>query len=146
MRCTLRLRPDEDPRPYAVLDRAEGDPAAALVPVPAGVVLLGAEHGRDVVRLGALLAVHEAQAGLPDGGLRIVPVLGTTRAVLWAASFAEAGPRLAALGLDPRALAEQGLAEAERALARTMAALSAAAAGVPLVEVVRDAAGTLRGV
>ncbi len=143
MRCTLSLWPGEDPRPYAVLDRAGCDPAAVLVPLPAGVVLLGAKHGRDVVRLGALLAVHEAEAGLPDGALRIVPVLASARAVLQAASFADAGPRLAGLALDAGALA--GLGEAERIQARAMAALAAAAAGVPLVDLVRDAAGALRG-
>ncbi|AWN38205.1 hypothetical protein [Methylobacterium radiodurans] len=144
MRCTLSLRPDDDPRSYAVLDRTPRDLGEALDPTPAGVLLTGAEHGRDVVRLGALLAVHEAETGLTHGTLRIVPVLTTARGVLQAASFAEAGPRLAALGLDAAAL-DQVLGPAERAGARTMLALAAAAAGVPLVALVSDAAGALRG-
>ncbi|GJD80559.1 hypothetical protein NBEOAGPD_3800 [Methylobacterium gregans] len=143
MRCTLTLRTGEDPHPYAVLDRAARDLAAALVPVPAGILLLGAEHGRDVARLGAMLAVHEAETGLADGTLRIVPVLGTARAVLAAASFADAGPRLAALALDATALAELGLGEAERVQARAMAGLVAAAAGVPMIALARDAVGRL---
>lgn len=146
MRCLLTLRPGEDPRPYAVLDRAARDLAAALAPpVPEGALLLDAGHGHDVVRLGALLAAHEAEAGLPEGTLRIVPVLGTARAVLRAASFADAGPRLGALALDPAALAAGGLAEAERAGARTLVALAAAAAEVPVVEIARHADG-FRGV
>jgi citrate lyase beta subunit len=92
-----------------------------------------------------LLAVHEAEAGLPDGGLRIVPVLGTARAVLQAASFADAGTRVAALALDVDALADQVAGEPERRQACALVALAAAAAGVPLIALARDAAGTLKG-
>ncbi len=144
MRCTLTLRPGEEPRPFAVLDRVARDLAAALVPVPAGVLLFGTEHGCEVARLGAMLAVHEAEAGLADGSVRIVPVLGSARAVLRAASFADAGPRLAALALDATALADQGLGEAERVQARAMAALAAAAADVPLIVLARGPAGSVR--
>ncbi|RWG92893.1 MAG: CoA ester lyase, partial [Mesorhizobium sp.] len=48
------------------------DDLAALVPVkPDGIMLPKSNSGQDVQQLAAKLRVHEAESGLPDGGIKI---------------------------------------------------------------------------
>lgn len=107
---------------------------APLPPVaPDAVLLRDARSGRDVVALGARLAVHEAERGWPDGGLPIVAEIGHPLGLLEVRTFVGASPRLAGLGLDAAALAAALRAEPEGeplAQARALVRLAAGAAGV----------------
>ncbi len=60
-------------------------------------ILLDAAHGRDLAHLGARLAVHEAEQGLPDGAIASIALLARPEAFLHAASFVAASPRLRAI-------------------------------------------------
>src|SRR5882724_10992813 len=52
------------------------DDLAALVPAkPDGIMLPKSNSGQDVQQLSAKLRVHEAENGLPDGGIRILPII-----------------------------------------------------------------------
>lgn len=121
------------------------DDLAAVMPgAPDGIVLAGAVGGADVQRLGAMLAVWEAELGLEDGATAILAVVGCARGVLAAGTLAGASPRLIGVAWDGDALAASLGAEAARdeagALiepcrhARLTALLAAAAAGVPAVD------------
>ncbi|TGR36213.1 aldolase/citrate lyase family protein, partial [Mesorhizobium sp. M8A.F.Ca.ET.198.01.1.1] len=68
------------------------DDLAALVPAkPDGIMLPKSNSGQDVQQLVAKLRVHEAESGLPDGGIKILPIITETAAgVLAAASYAGA--------------------------------------------------------
>ncbi|RUW70435.1 aldolase/citrate lyase family protein, partial [Mesorhizobium sp. M2A.F.Ca.ET.067.02.1.1] len=72
---------------------------AALVPAkPDGIMLPKSNSGQDVQQLAAKLRVHEAESGLPDGAIRILPIITETASgVLAAASYAGASTRLAGL-------------------------------------------------
>jgi citrate lyase subunit beta / citryl-CoA lyase len=71
---------------------------AVTAPALWGVMLPKAEGGADVARLDALLRVVEAEAGLPDGGIRILAIATeTARGVLACATYHQSGPRLAGL-------------------------------------------------
>ncbi|MGU3539761.1 aldolase/citrate lyase family protein [Methylobacterium sp. A54F] len=117
---------------------------AALAHGCDGILLGGVEDPRVLARIGARLAVHEAQAGLPDGCLRLLVSVETPRGVLALPALAAASPRLAGLGWDAQALAARlGLAGAEAldgidpaplAAARGALVLAAAAAGVPALD------------
>lgn len=116
--------------------------AALMVAAPDAIVL-AVTHGRDVTHLGAMLAVHEAEAGLPDGATGIVAVLDGAGAILNAPSLVGASARLRAIGWEaeplaaalgaPRAADETGWI-APLAQARASVRLAAAAAGVEAVE------------
>ncbi|MDG4904502.1 MULTISPECIES: CoA ester lyase [unclassified Mesorhizobium] len=75
------------------------DDLAALVPVkPDGIMLPKSNSGQDVQQLAAKLRVHEAESGLPDGGIKILPIITETASgLLAAASYAGASSRLAGL-------------------------------------------------
>lgn len=75
------------------------DDLAALVPVkPDGIMLPKSNSGQDVQQLSAKLRVREAENGLPDGTIKIVPIITETPAgVLAAATYAGASARLAGL-------------------------------------------------
>jgi citrate lyase subunit beta/citryl-CoA lyase len=75
------------------------DDLAALVPAkPDGIMLPKSNSGADVQHLSAKLRLHEAENGLPDGGIRILPIITETAAgVLAASSYAGASSRLAGL-------------------------------------------------
>ncbi|TIN30851.1 MAG: CoA ester lyase, partial [Mesorhizobium sp.] len=54
---------------------------AALVPVkPDGIMLPKSNSGQDVQQLSAKLRVHEAESGLPDGAIKILPIITETAA------------------------------------------------------------------
>ncbi|QDC03086.1 CoA ester lyase [Mesorhizobium sp. 8] len=130
---------------------------AALVPVRLdGVMLPKSGGGQDVQQLSAKLRVHEAEAGLPDGGIKILPIVTETAgAVLAAASYAGASARLAGLTWGAEDLSAAIGAQAARdgsgrytdvfRLARALTLLAASSADVTAVDTVypdfRDAAG-----
>ena len=133
------------------------DDLAALMPVrPDGVMLPKAGGGQDVQRLSAKLRVHEAEAGLPDGATRLLPIITETAAAVFAAStYAGAGERLCGLTWGAEDLsaalgARTARDEAGRytdvfRLARAVTLLAASAADVAAVDTVfpnfRDPAG-----
>ena len=75
------------------------DDLAALVPVkPDGIMLPKSNSGQDVQQLSAKLRVREAENGLADGAIKILPIITETPAgVLAAATYAGASARLAGL-------------------------------------------------
>lgn len=75
------------------------DDLAALVPArPDGIMLPKSNSGADVQRLAVKLRVYEAENGLADGGISIVPIITETATGLFAAgSYGDVGPRLAGI-------------------------------------------------
>ena len=75
------------------------DDLAALVSArPDGIMLPKSNSGQDVQHLSAKLRVHEAENGLADGAIKILPIITETPAgVLAAATYAGASARLAGL-------------------------------------------------
>lgn len=72
------------------------DLAAVVKAAPHGIMLPKSAGGSDVERLSAKLRVHEAEAGLHDGAIRILPIITETAAGLFAAgSYTAALSRLA---------------------------------------------------
>ncbi|KUM24912.1 citrate lyase [Mesorhizobium loti] len=124
------------------------DDLAALVPVrPDGVMLPKSNSGQDVQQLAAKLRVHEAENGLPDGGIRILPIITeTATGVLAASSYAGASARLVGLtwGAEDLSAAigarsardEKGYYTDVFRLARAMTILAAGAAEVAAIDTV----------
>jgi citrate lyase subunit beta/citryl-CoA lyase len=124
------------------------DDLAALVPVrPDAIMLPKSNGGHDVQQLAVKLRVHEAQKGLPDGRIGILPIITETAAgVLAAASYAGASKRLAgltwgaedlsaALGARTARNDDGGYTDVFR-LVRSMTILAAAAADVAAIDTV----------
>ena len=114
---------------------------------PDGIMLPKSNSGQDVQQLSAKLRVHEAENGLPDGGIKILPIITETAAgVLAAATYAEASARLAGLTWGAEDLSAAIGARAARdengrytdvfRLARTMTILAAGAAEVAAIDTV----------
>ncbi|MER8675556.1 MULTISPECIES: CoA ester lyase [unclassified Mesorhizobium] len=124
------------------------DDLAALVPAkPDGIMLPKSNSGQDVQQLSAKLRVHEAENGLPDGGIKILPIITETAAgVLAAATYAGASARLAGLTWGAEDLSAAIGARAARddngrytdvfRHARTMTILAAGAAEVAAIDTV----------
>ena len=124
------------------------DDLAALVSAkPDGIMLPKSNSGLDVQQLSAKLRVHEAENGLPDGGIKILPIITETAAgVLAAATSAGASARLAGLtwGAEDLSAAigartardENGRYTDVFRLARTMTILAAGAAEVAAIDTV----------
>jgi citrate lyase subunit beta/citryl-CoA lyase len=124
------------------------DDLAALVPArPDGIMLPKSNSGQDVQQLAAKLRVHEAENGLPDGAIGILPIITETAGgVLAAASYAGASARLAGLTWGAEDLSAAIGARASRdeggrytdvfRLARSMTILAASAAEVPAIDTV----------
>jgi citrate lyase subunit beta/citryl-CoA lyase len=124
------------------------DDLAALVPAkPDGIMLPKSNSGQDVQQLAAKLRVHEAESGLPDGAIRILPIITETAAgVLAAASYAGASARLAGLTWGAEDLSAAIGARSARdengrytdvfRLARAMTILAAGAAEVAAIDTV----------
>ncbi|RUY07788.1 CoA ester lyase [Mesorhizobium sp. M2A.F.Ca.ET.040.01.1.1] len=124
------------------------DDLAALVPAkPDGIMLPKSNSGQDVQQLAAKLRVHEAENGLPDGAIRILPIITETASgVLAAASYAEASARLAGLTWGAEDLSAAIGARAARdedgrytdvfRLARSMTILAAGAAEIAAIDTV----------
>ena len=124
------------------------DDLAALVPAkPDGIMLPKSNSGQDVQHLSAKLRVHEAENGLSDGAIKILPIITETAAgVLAGASYAKASARLAGLtwGAEDLSAAigarsardERGRYTDVFRLARTMTILAAGAAEVAAIDTV----------
>ncbi|BCG94280.1 HpcH/HpaI aldolase/citrate lyase family protein [Mesorhizobium sp. 131-2-1] len=124
------------------------DDLTALVPAaPDGIMLPKSNSGQDVQQLSAKLRVHEAENGLPDGAIRILPIITETPAgVLTAATYAGASTRLAGLTWGAEDLSAAIGARAARdergrytdvfRLARAMTILAAGAAEVAAIDTV----------
>ncbi|MGC4027121.1 MAG: CoA ester lyase [Mesorhizobium sp.] len=133
------------------------DDLAALVKAkPDGVMLPKSNSGQDVQRLAAMLRVHEAEAELEDGAIRILPLITETPAgVFTGGTYANCSPRLAGLTWGAEDLSAALGARTARdvtgrytdafRLARAVTLLAAAAADAPAVDTVfpnfRDMAG-----
>lgn len=121
---------------------------AALVPVrPDGIMLPKSNGGGDVQQLSAKLRVHEAESGLPDGVIKILPIITETAAgVLSAASYSGANSRLSGVTWGAEDLSAAIGARTPRddngrytdvfRLARTMTILAASAADVAAIDTV----------
>jgi citrate lyase subunit beta/citryl-CoA lyase len=72
---------------------------SALIPSrPAGIMLPKAVGSADIERLSEKLRVHEAEAGLPDGSVRVIALITeTARGLLAAPTLRHPLPRLAGL-------------------------------------------------
>src|SRR6185437_14552968 len=86
----LRARDKKGPAVYVrVNDLSNGltdDDLVALVPAcPAGIMLPKSNSGADVHRLSVKLRVLEAENGLLDGGIAILPIVTETAAGMLAA-------------------------------------------------------------
>ncbi|ESZ64339.1 CoA ester lyase [Mesorhizobium sp. L103C131B0] len=124
------------------------DDLAALVPVkPDGIMLPKSNSGQDVQQLSVKLRVHEAENGLPDGAIKILPIITETAAsLLAAATYAGASARLAGLTWGAEDLSAAIGARAARddngrytdvfRHARTMTILAAGAAEVAAIDTV----------
>ncbi|MER9581558.1 CoA ester lyase [Mesorhizobium sp. M0276] len=124
------------------------DDLAALVPArPDGIMLPKSNSGQDVQHLSAKLRVHEAENGLADGAIKILPIITETPAgVLAAATYAGTSARLAGLTWGAEDLSAAIGARAVRdehgrytdvfRHARIMTILAAAAAEVAAIDTV----------
>ncbi|RVB63508.1 CoA ester lyase, partial [Mesorhizobium sp. M7A.F.Ca.CA.004.06.1.1] len=124
------------------------DDLAALVPArPDGIMLPKSNSGQDVQHLSAKLRVREAENGLADGAIKILPIITETPAgVLAAATYAGTSARLAGLtwGAEDLSAAigarsvrdEHGRYTDVFRHARTMTILAAGAAEVAAIDTV----------
>lgn len=124
------------------------DDLAALVPArPSGIMLPKSNGGADVQRLSVKLRLHEAENGLPDGAIAILPIITETAVgVLAGASYANASPRLAGLtwGAEDLSAAigaratrdERGVYTDVFRLARAMTILAASSAETAAIDTV----------
>ncbi|MEJ6783026.1 HpcH/HpaI aldolase/citrate lyase family protein [Aminobacter sp. Piv2-1] len=124
------------------------DDLRAIIPVsPHGIMLPKSNSGADVQHLSTKLRVHEAENGLPDGAIRIIPIITETAAgVLSTGTYAGASARLAGLTWGAEDLSAAIGARAARddagrytdvfRLARTMTMLGAAAADTAAIDTV----------
>ncbi|AEH88492.1 HpcH/HpaI aldolase/citrate lyase family protein [Mesorhizobium opportunistum] len=124
------------------------DDLAALVPAkPDGIMLPKSNSGQDVQQLSTKLRVREAENGLADGAIKILPIITETPAgVLAAATYAGASARLVGLTWGAEDLSAAIGARSARdesgrytdlfRLARTMTILAASAAEVAAVDTV----------
>ena len=137
----------------------EDDLAAVMPHAPDGIMLPKAEGGPSVAQLGARLAVHEAEHGLPDGATRILPIATeTARAVFALQSLPEASRRLSGVTWGAEDLSADLGAETNRGedgawtgpfqLARNLTLMAAAAAEVDAIDTInalfRDLDGLAR--
>ena len=126
---------------------------------PDGIMLPKAAGGPDVAHLGARLAVYEAEAGLPDGVTRILPIATeTARAVFALPTLPGSSPRLAGVTWGAEDLSadigaetnrgEDGAWSAPFQLARNLTLMAAAAAEVDAIDTInahfRDLEGLAR--
>jgi citrate lyase subunit beta/citryl-CoA lyase len=151
----LRSRPRIGPRIYIRVAPAESATVdrdlAELTPIaPDGVLLEETRDGASVQHLSAKLAVHEAEAGRPDKGTKILALAQTPGVFLSLSSFAGVSQRLEGLVFDEEGL-RVGLAGRTSspcvvtpevatpplpplAVARSLLTLGAAAAGIAAID------------
>jgi len=132
----------------------------AIAPAkPDAIMLPKAEGGASVIHADAKLAVREAQNGLPDSHIKILPIATETAAALFVAgTFAGSSTRLIGLTWGAEDLSADIGAQANRdaqgnfldpyRLARALCLAGAAAATVPAIDTVyvdfRDSDGFRR--
>jgi citrate lyase subunit beta / citryl-CoA lyase len=114
---------------------------------PDAIMLPKAEGGASVVHADAKLTVREAESGLPDGHVKIIPIATETAASLFVAgTYAGSSARLSALTWGAEDLSAELGSETNRdadgryldpyRLARTLCIAGAAAARVPAIDTV----------
>ena len=128
---------------------AELDLDAVMPGRPDGIVLPETVGGADLSRLGAMLAVREAEHGLLDGATRIIAMISSGRGILGLGSLAGATRRLVAVGWDAPALGADLRVLSGRdptgeftdpfRLARSLTLFGAGAAGVAAIDTPPDA-------
>lgn len=133
----------------------ERDLPAMMAAAPHGIVLPRCEGARDVMRLGARLAVEEAMQGLTDGATQILAFIETARGALALHTLADAGERLVGIAWDAAAMkAEVGAPTARDragglssplAQVRALVRLTAAAARVTAIDTPCLPGGDLAG-
>ena len=137
----------------------DDDLDAVVAGRPDGIILPKAEGGLTVTHADAKLTAREALAGLPDGGIVILPIATETPAALFhAGTYGGSSARLcgltwgsedlsSALGAETNRDAEGNFTDAFR-LARALCLAGAGAAGVPAIDTVyvdfRNEAGLRR--
>ena len=142
----------ERPRIYVRInafdtDLSDNDLAAVMPHGPDGIMLPKSQSGRDVARLDATLAVHEAQAGHGDGATKILVVATETASALFdLGSYGGASPRLKGLTWGAEDLSADIGASATRddtgrftapfAMARNLCLFGAVAAKVTPIDTV----------
>lgn len=125
----------------------EDDLSAVVAGAPDAILLPKANSGADIQDLDVRIAVEEAEAGLPDGGIRIHALMTETAAgMLAAASFAAKSSRLSALAWGAEDLAADVGASSNKdeaggytdifRMARSLTILTAAHAGVDAIDTV----------
>lgn len=125
----------------------DGDLAAVVGSRPDGIMLPKSNGGADVQHLSLKLRVHEAENGLPDGGIAIIPIITETGTGVFAgASYRQAGSRLKGLTWGAEDLSAAVGARATRGedgrwtdvfrLARAVTVLAASAAEVAAIDTV----------
>ncbi|QDY99178.1 CoA ester lyase [Nitratireductor mangrovi] len=125
----------------------DDDLASVVAARPDGIMLPKAAGGGDVLRLATRLRVHEAEAGIDDGALRIIPLVTETAAGLLAAATYNADlPRLAGITWGAEDLSADLGARAARdetgrftdvfRLARSMTLLTAASCQTDAIDTV----------
>jgi citrate lyase subunit beta/citryl-CoA lyase len=124
------------------------DDLAAVVPArPDGIILPKSQGGADIQHLATKLRVAEIENGLPDGGIRIIPIVTETGlATLSTATYPNCSPRLAGLtwGAEDLSAAigartardEHGRYTDVFRYARAVTILAASAADVPAIDTV----------
>lgn len=125
----------------------DADLDAIAAAKPDAIMLPKAEGGASVIHADAKLAVREAQNGLPDGTIKILPIATETAAALFVAgTFAGSSARLTGLTWGAEDLSADIGARANRdfngrfldpyRLARVLCLAGAAAAQVPAIDTV----------
>jgi citrate lyase subunit beta/citryl-CoA lyase len=124
------------------------DDLAAVVPAqPDGIILPKSQGGADVQHLATKLRVAEIENGLPDSGMKIIPIITETGlGALSTATYPNASPRLAGLTWGAEDLSAAIGASATRdgrgrytdvfRYARAVTILAASAADVPAIDTV----------
>lgn len=134
----------------------EDDLLAVVAAKPDGIMLPKADGLADIERLSARLRVQEAENGLPDGGIRILPIISETAAgVFGASTYMRGHARLSGVTWGAEDLSAAIGARATRdesgrytdlfRLARSFTLLAASAAETAAIDTVfvnfRDSAG-----
>ncbi|WP_019903998.1 aldolase/citrate lyase family protein [Methylobacterium sp. 77] len=122
----------------------ERDLPAMMEAAPHGIVLTRCEGARDVMRLGARLAVEEAMRGIPDGATRILALIETAKGALALPTLVGSSDRLAGIAWDAEAARAEIAAPAiygpdgglipPLAQIRSLVRLTAAAAGIDAID------------
>jgi citrate lyase subunit beta/citryl-CoA lyase len=125
----------------------EGDLAAVVPAGTAGIMLPKCNHAADVTQLSTMLRVHEAEAGLADGGTRVIPLITeTAQGIFGANSYGDPDPRLEGLSWGSEDLSAAIGARASRdetgaltdvfRIARAVTILAASTARVAAIDTV----------